>query len=131
MLSCLSLTERPEHSPASRDIFSKWRDLVFSEPCYRINVNPREFRYAGRDRPPVKETWKPCVHHHARRPVLFVTGRDRDNSWCDCILGWTAFTTGLKNRARHFCEVLSHGDVTLKRPTVSSHFTYILLDPEF
>lgn len=103
-LYVFSLTERLKHSAALCDVFSKWRDFVISEPCYRVNVNQHKFRYTSIHRLPVKETWKSSiVCHNAHRPVLFVTERDRDNSWCNCTLGWTASTTEPKNCARHFC----------------------------
>lgn len=71
---------------------------MISEPCYQVNVNQRKFWYTSIHRLPVKETWKSSiVRHNAHRPVLFVTERDRDNSWYNCILGWTASTRGPKN----------------------------------
>lgn len=123
MLAYFSLTEQPEHthSATSWGIFSNCVDLVIV--VRGINVNPREFRLAGTDRPPVKETWNASTVHHqyARCSPLFVTGRDWDNSWWhSTVLGSAASTTGSKNRARHFYQALGHGDVTLKRRTVSS-----------
>lgn len=112
MLSCLSLTERVENSTALQDIFSKWKHLVIRY------VNSHEFRYPARKRLPVKETWNSSVHHDAPHPVGFLTGRDRVIQWCKCNGGGSF--TGSKNRVRHFSEILSHGDVTLKVSTVSS-----------
>ncbi|XP_071874364.1 beta-1,4-glucuronyltransferase 1 isoform X2 [Bombus fervidus] len=123
MLAYFSLTEQPEHthSTTSWGIFSNCVDLVIV--VRGISVNPREFRLAGTDRPPVKETWNASTVHHqyARCSPLFVTGRDWDNSWWhSTVLGSAASATGSKNRARHFYQALGHGDVTLKRPTAKS-----------
>lgn len=122
MVLCLSLTERAENSAALRGIFSKWwRDLVISEPCGRINVNLHESRYTARKRLLVKETWNSSVHRHdACCLVVFVTGRDRDISWCVCSGGCEGLTEprGSKNRARHFYGIVNYRDVTLKGLTV-------------
>lgn len=120
MLVCLFLTERAEHFATSRGILSKRANLVIV--VRRATVNLREFRLAGTRRPPVEETCNASIvhQHDARCSLLFVTGRDRDNCWCHrAVLGSAASATGSKNRARHFCQPLGHGDVTLRRPTVS------------
>ena len=133
MLACLSLTERAEHFATSRGIFSSRADLVIV--VHRATVNPREFRLAGTRRPLVEETCNASIvhRHDARCALLFVTGRDRDNCWCHrAVLGSAASATGSKNRARHFCQPLGHGDVTLRRATVSFFASlWILLQLRF